>query len=261
MKLIDAWKSWEGRTPPFILEEDRPCLHNAINNPKGACCDPWEKVRESETFGSPADTRLHLGLFPQPFCGNLVTARIFVLMLNPGLGYGDYFAEYETPGFKIALVAGLRQEFDVTHPSFMYLDPRFAFHSGFRWWHDKFQAVIGNVAGERKIPFAQARRLLADQLASVELFPYHSRSFEDHGHWLRDLPSVKLVRDFVQNDLIPRTERGEALVIVTRKAKEWRVLASENVVVYGAGEAQAAHLSPESRGGEKILEFLDRHRT
>ena len=37
---------------------------------------------------------LHLGLIPDPFMGDMLNASIYVLMLNPGLGPGDYF-EYK----------------------------------------------------------------------------------------------------------------------------------------------------------------------
>ena len=41
--------------------------------------------------------------------GDMLNASIYVLMLNPGLGPGDYF-EYKVPSFRQALLANLRQE-------------------------------------------------------------------------------------------------------------------------------------------------------
>ncbi len=38
--------------------------------------------------------RLHLSLIPQPFCGNVYSARVVILALNPGLNPLDYFGEY-----------------------------------------------------------------------------------------------------------------------------------------------------------------------
>ena len=136
------------------------------------------------------------------------------------------------------------------------LDPRFSWHGGFDWWHTKFARVIEALAVSWRVTYAAARSRLASELASIELLPYHSASFRDADSWLRNLPSVALARDFVSSVVLPKVRAKNAIVIVTRKAREWNVPAEERTIIYTAGEARAAHLTPSSRGGIAIIDFL-----
>jgi hypothetical protein len=55
----------------------------------------WLEAYRSLDYCASHDRRLHLGLLPQPFFGDLRRASIYVLLLNPGLGPDDYYDEYE----------------------------------------------------------------------------------------------------------------------------------------------------------------------
>jgi hypothetical protein len=179
-----------------------------------------------------------------------------VLLLNPGLGPHDYYGEYEVPSYREALLANLRQDFRLGATPFLFLDPRFAWHGGFGWWHGKFAAVIARLATLWRIPFAEARSRLASRLGAVELLPYHSAGFRDAGGWIDRLHSVSLAKAYVADVVLPRVRRGEAIAIVTRKAKAWNLPVEPGVITYSASQARGAHLTPESLGGRAILEHL-----
>ena len=56
-------------------------------------CVDFKSFKEyvgSDLFGDPYDKKLHLGLTPVPFIGNLGKASIYLFMLNPGLTSSDY---------------------------------------------------------------------------------------------------------------------------------------------------------------------------
>jgi hypothetical protein len=106
------------------------------------------------------------------------------------------------------------------------------------------------------VSFAEARQRLARRLAIVELFPYHSETFRDADHWLRDLPSVALARGFVRETVAPRVLSGQAIAIVTRQAQLWELPHIEGVVVYSSQQARAAHLTLASPGGKAIIAHL-----
>jgi len=89
--------------------------------------------------------RLHLGLLPQPFGGDPLSARVVVLLLNPGLGPHDAFAESTQPDFQAALMATLRR---ANGGSFLFLDPHFGWHGGFQWWNRKLERTIQELAKE-----------------------------------------------------------------------------------------------------------------
>ena len=65
-----------------------------------------------------------------------------------------------------------------------------------------------------------------------------------------------LARDFVSDVVLPRVRSRNAIVIVTRKVREWNLPSEHGVVKYSSGEARAAHLTPASKGGKAILDFL-----
>jgi hypothetical protein len=52
---------------------------------------------------------IHTGLLPMPFVGSLSRAKVFLLMLNPGLSPTDYFGEFEQPAYRGALRNNLFQ--------------------------------------------------------------------------------------------------------------------------------------------------------
>ncbi len=103
------------------------------------------------------------------------------------------------------------------------------------------------------VSFAAARTSLGSTLASIELLPYHSKAFKDTGGWLRNLRSVELARTFVAEFVLPRVQRGEATVIVTRKVAAWSLLEHPGVIHYLGAQTRAAHLTPDSPGGRAIL--------
>jgi hypothetical protein len=252
MNLLGAWASWRARTPPFVLDDDREILLGERSLKHVVTHRSWRAAHSQPEFGAPGDRKLHLGLLPVPFVGNLQRADVFILLLNPGLGPTDYFGEYERPEFRRHRLHTLKQDFGKSLP-FGELDPRFSWHGGYSWWNQKLAGVIRTVASHHSISFARAREGLARRLAAIELLPYHSTSFHDGGQWLRKLQSVQLARSFVHDVLVPRVRRGEATIIVTRKARLWQLPKLPGIVHYEGAESRATHLSPTSRGGRAIL--------
>jgi hypothetical protein len=221
-ELLKAWSGWQPKDPPHIFPGDEDAIKELDNGKRRtARCErtsvvrSWKEYHGDPEFGAPDDTRLHLGLFPSPFSGNLRTAKVFVLMLNPGCVPNDYFGQYERPEFKAALLRNLSQE-RVT--GLMGLDPQFAWSAGFHYWNKKLSDLIRALKDDRRT-FAGARAYLASAIASIELMPYHSPKFGVPRRYLNKMRSVQLVRDFVQNELVPQARKGKCLVILTRKAK------------------------------------------
>jgi hypothetical protein len=256
MELLQAWAAWCPGSPPHTLDADRMALTSSKSADSVTIIRSWKEAFEDGNFPFRGDTKLHLGLLPQPFCGDLRRASVFVLSLNPGLEPPDYYGEYKVPAYRSALLNNLKQESFGSIP-FFFLDPQYSWHSGFRWWHRKLEGVIGELAKKMKAKkgtssLAEARAWLGRKLASVELLPYHSASFRARGGWLdrrQGLRSVRLARAFVQQ----RIRRPGALVIITRGVKHWDLTDGSHgsqVIKFRPGEALGARLTPGSRGGE-----------
>lgn len=254
--LITAWAEWTAEEAPFILKADVPTMSSPRSLKASVICEGWEEAYNAPDFAAPDDTRLHLGLLPQPFVGDIRHAEVYILLLNPGLGPTDYYGEYQVPAYRDAMMANLRQDFPKGNSHFLFLDPQFSWHGGFQWWHGKFARLIEVLSRARNEDYSSARDYLSSKIASIELFPYHSAGFRDAGHWLGTLPSTNLAREFVSDHLLPDARAGRSLVVVTRKAAEWGIPEQPGVVVYSGAEARAAHLTPMSRGGSAIIDFL-----
>jgi len=257
MNLLDAWANWQPASAPFVLDGDREILNPERSAGDVVTYHNWDEASGVAEFCAPGDRRLHLGLLPQPFLGDDRRATVYILLLNPGLGPDDYYGEYEVPKYRAALLANLRQEFGDASPTpFLFLNPQFAWHGGWNWWHSKLAKIIERLASARRISFSEARSQLGSVIAGIELVPYHSAAFKDAGGLVRKLRSVELARQFVADFVLPRVQSGEAIVIVTRKVAAWNLPEQPGVIAYSAVQAQSAHLTPDSPGGRAILRHL-----
>ncbi len=81
------------------------------------------------------------------------TASVYVLLLNPGLNPGDYFAESQQPEFRAALANQLR----TADEPFLFLQDRFVWHPGFAWWFGKLARSIEAYATATEVEPAEAR--------------------------------------------------------------------------------------------------------
>ena len=249
-KLVSGWKNCDLESKPYLFPDDVP--HMTSGNFK--IFQSFNEYVSSEEFGLSPETKLHTGLLPIPYVGNLEKASIFVLMLNPGLSAGDYFAEQQ-PEFRNAQIKNLRQENGSAKYPFVFLNPQFAWHPGFTYWHKKFGAVIEKLAIQSEITYQEAMSILAKNLACLELLPYHSKSFSS-GSLLKVLPSVKVMLSFVHEILFPIAKDGKVVIIAPRGVKNWQLPKHKNIVTYEGGETRSAHLSPSSRGGMAIANHL-----
>jgi hypothetical protein len=252
--LIEGWQTCNLESPPYLFPGD------SLEMLKGFTCDyhDFDEYVTSRDFGQ-APTRLHTGLLPVPYVGNLAGASIYILMLNPGFSPGDYFAEQYNPEFKQAITHNLRQENgNETYP-FIFLNPRFAWHPGFGYWHKRFRPIIQALAGQRGESYQQAMSQVAQSVACLELLPYHSKSFGAGKLLAKKLPSVEAMRSFVHDVVVPKANDDKATVIVTRSARKWGLPESKNILVYKGVQARSAHLTQQSQ--EKIKERLGLIRT
>ena len=206
-------------------------------------CDGRRRVHPRDAPFVSAD-RFALDLLPQPWVGPLLTADIFVLLLNPGHSGEEADYEQRRPDFREALAATLAGQ-----QRHVFLDPRFSDHPGAAW--------TSRVLGRAIAP------LLAERLCMVELVPYHSRQGAVATAVADRLPSSRRIRDWVKHDLRPRAERGEVALIVPRGARRWGFepgSVSGSVTVYDAARARGAYMTPGTPGGDLIAQRLARPR-
>lgn len=246
-------------TPPFLHHKDREYLDSVgywAKHPDALQSLDLDSYLHSARFGK-QDGEFHFSLIPAPYSGDLHNAQVVVLLLNPGLAYVDYYAEYAQPKYRERLRKTLGQDFQGTKFPFLHLDPEFCWAGGFRWWEAKLRAVLREVANSKfKGNYYRALEFASQRLASIELIPYHSATFTESS-LTTHLPSAQVARSTAKQ-LARRARKGELAMVVTRQATAWGVAELRNrVVCYTrAAEARSAYLTPDSRGGQVILRAL-----
>lgn len=207
-----------------------------------------------ETFGAKRDKTLHLGLLPRPYSGNLAKARIFVLLLNPGLQALDYYAEGKK-SVRVAAVADIHQKRKGRYP-FPPLDPNLSWLGGARYWRPRLSEHVEKLLESNAGNYYKSLSKFSHSICVVQLVPYHSRAFGLPRRIINKLESTNAIKRFVREVIIPEAKRGGALVIVARRAKQWGIRKSKNVIVYRGPESRAGYISLSSRGGRAMARFL-----
>lgn len=258
MTLITEWRQWAKKKypdgPPYVLDADWQAVKKLKS--KGQAIHHTCRREAVDEERSPdvahQHNRLHIGLIPQPFVGDLEKASIFLLMSNPGFRPADYF-EYDDRDLQQTLLTTLRQAFPDGNLRFWPLDPRFAEHSGFCYWYEKLLGVIAELANAKGVTLAEARDCLASKLAVIQLLPYHSAKAPK---WkaLESLHSRKLAMNFVKQ----LVQKKKVTIVVPRGEEPWRncltSVESHANVVYGT--SRAVSLRPGTLGGNAILKQL-----
>ena len=123
--LINFWQHCNLAKPPFAHPDDWPVLRRYEGRYIDEEPKDFETFVSSSRFGDFTDRRLHLSLLPIPYGGNLRTADIVLLLLNPGFSFPDYYAETRVPQFRRHLEQTLAQNFDGINFPFIWLDPEY----------------------------------------------------------------------------------------------------------------------------------------
>lgn len=263
-KLLGAWKDWTDSaataSPDQTLPEDRQRLNTLDGRRRVVRWASWRNCRD---HFDPWDenTPLHTGLVPLPYVGDVRRAKVYFLLLNPGLSATDYYAEYKADGFRVRLLANLRQDFAETDYPFFPLDPECAWHSGNAFWEKKLKHILLELSKRSTCSHAEVRKFLAQNICAVEMLPYHSISLDLPSGALEEFSSVALARGCVQS-LVPQAQAGNCMLVAMRQAKAWKVpLDSEHVLQFSGGQARGAHLSTKTNKshGTRIVKFLLPH--
>ncbi|MDA2928494.1 hypothetical protein MYX84_00875 [Acidobacteria bacterium AH-259-O06] len=229
--LVQAWRKCRVDKLPFIFPEDEvlcsPKLRDKVSAHR-SFNHFMKHATARDYFGYKAELdKLHLGLIPIPYMGNLRRASIFILMLNPGFRPQNYFAEAD-PNFKKALIKNLYQRNQNKDFPFVTLDPRLAWQSDY--WPRKFERILKELIEKKKITYREALRVIANKVACLQYAPYHSKSGLPRA--LPTLASTSKILEHVHEVILPKVETGNALVIVMRKSRAWGLPRHRNIIKY-----------------------------
>lgn len=189
--------------------------------------NPWEELKESFdslefvlssekkvidefNLNSSDKFKIHTEIMPAPFMGNVHTARIVILMLNPGYDedefennyYSEYKEYWQNEILHIKSIENL--------PLFC-LDERYIKYSPY--WSEKLKPII-SIVGKEKV---------ANNICKIQYFPYHSKKFKkipkkiiESGGFEKFLPSQEY-----NIELVKKAMERNAIIIIPRSKNLW----------------------------------------
>lgn len=218
--------------------------------------------------------QMQLGLLPLPVNGNLRSADLVFLMLNPGFSesdreWGDVFSRRSLVASETANLH--QREWASDYPMFD-LNPEFVGSGGANYWAGslgRMKGKLGHLASALAAPddgdHSSIRRELANRVAVVQLVAYRSTSFADlqGGQSRAGPPQLRLKSSLEALELARALVReGDKLVVIPYGIQHWGYLSpvsSESLVVYKRG-LREAHFAPTSAGYRPAIEKLRQRR-
>ena len=229
------------------------------------------------------DTSLHLDLLPQPFIGDIKNAKIIICSLNPGYSDEDCYIEDEKlakeKGYKYygkELLSQVNPEAE--NKTLFWLtekpDEVKNLSGGAKWWRKKLNqnskkaSLVYYIAQKynNKNPEDKIEAVfewLSNNMAAIELFPYHSKSFKES--LLKECESTKIIKEYVHKVLIPEAKEGKRLICFTRSFRLW---GKDGKSVSDIADGKYVICSPNPRCvtfnvgldfGKRIFDYICKH--
>lgn len=271
MRVVDDWSA-VGFIPgtPNVFPEDYPIIQ--------ASGIPFSNFNSEEEFDASDLNRnkinhLHLGLLPNPYGGNIESAEVIILTLNPGFTPSEYTFERTNVNFRQAIIRAVHQTNGSDEFPFCALNPDFYQHPGFVYWAER-RFDTPQHAGNKFLHLArqivrtnfydidninEAFMYLSKRVTCLEYLCYHSKSFDNE---IKDLalrlPSSKRIVEGLHDELIPQAKKSERLIICMRGPRLWKIqnIKHSKIVIYPPELRQSASLTLHSPGGIAIQNFL-----
>jgi hypothetical protein len=217
---------------------------------------------------------IHPELLPSPYCGDIDPSnsdkKVYIVSLNPGVSMLDHYAERgnnkDSKKFFAEMVNNLRQNpTNKKYPN-TFINPEFGWHSSSVYWRNRLNEIIGSFAVKNHTWNVDTIfSWLSQRITLLELYPYPSKSSPKFSYKEQ---CVKLMIDFIIQDLIPLTHNSKKkiLVIILRRGDFFKseILKSmptfrerdyPNLIIYHNNLAQTALLNTKSEGGAALRKF------
>ncbi len=155
--------------------------------------------------------KIYTSIFPAPFMGNVATAPVIILMLNPGyddnedVGGTNYYKKYENWWMQ-----QIQHILPYSELPLFCLEKEYITNSSY--WNDKFKPIV-EVVG---------RETVANNMAKIQFFPYHSRKFKAlHKSLLKEENFNYLPTQEYNFNLVRNAMERDAMIIIPRSKKYW----------------------------------------
>jgi len=234
-KLVDHWKTYKPKRsfPKFHLKDEDEINAKSINEINVCSVSAYLNAHNLN--------KIHAALQPVPYVGNLQTADLFLLMINPSVALGSYGTQSKKEFQK-----ELTKERHQTRSSCLALDPAFWWTSWFTYYNDLFGPSFKEMIKTTKKTYHQTLLEAASRTAILELVPYFSGSAQSVEGIESRLVSTTLAKR-AATEICERANKGDASVVIRWSGRDrWGLGEIEESEYIGLSEGRNG-LSKQAR--------------
>ena len=182
-------------------------------------------------------------LYPVPFFGNILTAKVYILSGNPGFHTLNFIEDYENKTMINLLKRNIKLDF-LDLP--FNLDKSVAFTGGYKYWEPIYKKIVEELAVNSNRNFEEIKEYVYRNVAVIESVVYHSQKKPDSK--LFKLPSSELNKMFVHDYVMERVSANEAMIFVWRGVSHWELDADEENILVRNSNAAIGTINSEEIG-------------
>jgi len=192
-------------------------------------------------------------LLAVPFFGDIVNAKIYILIGNPGFHTGDYLDEHKNSDY-IKLV---KENLKINSKTFIPLHPEAVETGGYKYWshNGRIPKIAKFLTNSNNKNYSDNYKKVKDSVCIIESIAYHSCNKPSND--LYNLPSSILTKRLVNEHVQKKVLNNEALCFVWRSASFWNVEEHKNVIVREPKMARLSMLFDKEVF--KMIGFLENH--
>jgi hypothetical protein len=182
----------------------------------GVLAEDWDAVNihNAKHAGTKFELRVEQGMLPEPYQGHVDSAKVIFLMLNPCFDDTDKLF-YANKEYYDEVLDTINQDLDKEYP-FSILHPKWSASPASRYWRNQMGKYAEAISCIKDISFEAGMKVVANNIATVELFPYHSKNWTSTKS-LMQIQSVQYSRFLAKKAIIDTNK----IVVCTRAIREW----------------------------------------
>ena len=189
--------------------------------------DADEKIKKS----AKEKYKLRLNVYPQHFVGDIDNAKIIILSLNPGYGtkyYNAYKNSINNNGINYEQI--IKENLEMKRPFFHAFE--LANESDLGYWGNKMKCWVEGYEKKDNEEIIESLKMITEDIALAEFFPYHSMSYNDmydklgkgtspnSNRKIKDyLPTQKFLFEKIKKRIDDKND--EVKIILTRSFTKW----------------------------------------
>ena len=233
--------------------KDKYCLEISIEEIRKKYGHDLKADQTREKFISDKNNKNKIltNLLVVPFFGDVESAKIYILMGNPGFHTGDYVDEIENKDYQELVNKNLKLELK----TFKSLHENAINTGGYRYWsqNGRIPKITKLLTELNNKDYSQNYEFVKNSICVIESIAYHSCNKPDNE--LYNLPSSRFTKRLVNEHVQTKVNKSEAMCFVWRSVSFWNMQDNKNLLIRDPKKAQLSMFTNEE--ARVMAEYLN----